>query len=310
MNFPIADGHCDFLYSIVNYGQHVREPEKNQAIALPYLREGGVKLQFFAAWIDRSLRTPYLQQCLMMIDAYYRMLEDNPADFTAFTKAYDPAADTRIATVLTVEGGEAIEGSLSVLRMLHRLGVRAMTLTWNHNNELAQAAMKKNGRGLTGLGREAVAEMARIGMAVDVSHLNDAGIEEVLRLSGTAPFASHSNCRALCNTPRALPDDLILEISRRGGVIGVNFYPKQLTDWGGASIADIVRHVEHMAKVGGVACCAIGSDFDGMNEYPTDLYHPGHMPRLLQALSAAGFSHGELYRMAYGNLRDYIAQFI
>ena len=310
MEYFIADAHCDFLYSMVNYGQDIGTLQGNQAIHLPFLRKGGVKLQFFAAWMDRQQKMPYLQQCISMIDAYYRILEHYPQDFTPFTKDYDPQIDPHIATVLTIEGGEAIEGSLAVLRTVYRLGVRAMTLTWNHHNELAYAALKRGGKGLTALGKEAVAEMGRLGIAVDVAHLNDAGIDDVLAIATRPVFASHSNARALCDTPRALQDAHIKAIADQGGVVGVNFFHKQLTNTGEASIHDIVRHVEHVAKVGGVKCCAIGSDFDGMNEYPVDLKNSGDLQKLIQGLLEVGFTQEEVARIAYGNLRDYMVQFV
>ncbi|MDL2217680.1 dipeptidase [Christensenellaceae bacterium OttesenSCG-928-M15] len=305
---PVADAHCDFLYGMYELRFDIADPEKGQTIYLPYMKQGGVKLQFFAAWIDRSLKTPYLQQCLSMIDCYERMLEAHPDAFEKLTKAYSPTGD-KIATVLTVEGGEAIEGSLAALRTLKRLGVSAMTLTWNHHNELAYAAMKRGAKGLTSLGKEAVAEMNRIGIALDVSHLSDGGIDDALLISKAPIFASHSNARAVYDTPRALCDDHIRAIKKQGGVIGVNFFHKQLCD-GDASIRDIVRHMMHVIKIGGIECCCIGSDFDGMTQYPRDLQNCSYLQDLLGALRAEGLGEEDLYKIAYGNLYDYIVQFI
>jgi len=310
MFVPVADAHCDFLYSMVCYGQDIRTPAPRQAISLPAMAEGGVKLQFFAAWIDRQRKEPYLQQCIALIDAYERMLAANPDSLVPLTAGFVPEENGPIATVLTVEGGEAIEGSLAVLRILYKLGVRAMTLTWNHNNELASAAIKRGNKGLTALGREAVAEMGRLGIALDVSHLSDGGIDDALAYATRPIFASHSNARALCDSPRCLRDDHIRAIAGQGGVIGVNFYHKQLTGRGGANAADVAAHIRHVAEIGGVGCCAIGSDFDGMGEYPTGLNTSAGLPLVLDALSREGFTEPEIKRIAYDNLRDYIVQFI
>ena len=310
MQMPVADAHCDFLYSMVNYGQDVRSHQKGQAIHLEGMRQGGVKLQFFAAWIDRQLKTPYLQQCITMIDAYYRMLEENRGALIQLTPEFQPEQNGPIATLLTVEGGEAIEGSLAVLRVLYRLGVRAMTLTWNHNNELASAALKPGKKGLTALGREVIAEMCRLGIAIDVSHLNDAGIDDILSIATRPIFASHSNARALCPSQRALCDDHIRAIAAQGGVVGINFYHKQLVEEGVATIEDIARHILHVVEVGGIGCCAIGSDFDGMGVYPRGLETSAGLPLLLGALKRAGLNDDEIYRIAYGNLRDYIVKFL
>lgn len=306
---PVADAHCDFLYGMYQYGYDINSLTREQTIHLPYLRQGGVRLQFFAAWIDQTLKTPFFQQCTGMIDAYYRMLDANRAHMEPLHEGYAPDGD-KIATVLTVEGGEAIEGSLSALRTLKRLGVAAMTLTWNHNTELAGAAMRKSGKGLTPLGREVVREMGRINMAVDVSHLSDAGIDDVLDCAVLPVFASHSNARALCNSPRGLQDAHIRAISQQGGVVGINFFYKQLTGREDATIADIVRHIVHVAEVGGAHCCCIGSDFDGMTRYPADMQDGRGYPLLLQALRQAGFTQQEVERIAFWNLYDYIMQFV
>lgn len=132
---PFADAHCDFLYGMTYYDYDIQTVSGHQSMSLRNMAAGGVKLQFFAAWIDMLLKQNPLSQCLNMIDSYYRMLESNPC-FVPFSRDFDVTQD-KIATVLTVEGGEAVEGSVENLRMLYRLGVRAMTLTWNDVNSLA-----------------------------------------------------------------------------------------------------------------------------------------------------------------------------
>ncbi len=309
MNIPVADAHCDFLYNMWQCGHSIDLIQDNQAIYLPHMLEGGVALQFFAAWMDRSLRTPYLQQCMGMIDAYYRMLKEHPEDFEPLTPAFVPG-NGKIATVLTIEGGEAIEGSLATLRVLKKLGVCAMTLTWNYNNELAGAATARGNRGLTSLGRDVVEEMGRIHMAVDVAHLSDAGIDDVLSFAKEPIFASHSNARSVYYSPRSLQDAHIRAISQQGGVVGVNFFHKQLSSRNSARIEDIVQQILHIVKIGGVRCCAIGSDFDGMPFYPQDLKTSRDLPALLIALGHAGLTGAEIAQIAYYNLHDYILRFV
>jgi membrane dipeptidase len=243
-----------------------------------------------------------------MIDAYERMIEENPR-LTKLTHGFTPEGG-KIATVLAIEGGEAVDGSLAVLRVLHRLGVRAMTLTWNENNELSGAAMGRGNKGLSAVGRDIVDEMCRLGVAIDVSHLSDRGIEQILDRTTRPIFASHSNARGVCNNPRSLSDELIRKIANQGGTIGVNFYYEQLCKDAAAGIDDVVSHMVHIAEVGGVGCCAIGSDFDGMQQYPKDLRTSRDFPALLGALSKAGFHDDEIYRIAYRNLHDYIVQFV
>ena len=308
MIYPVADGHCDYLYGAVQSGFDMANRRRSQVMTLDDMRAGCVALQFFACWIDTTLRTPPLHQCLAMIDAYERMLEDHP-QFTRLTRDFVPECG-KIATVLAVEGGEAVDGSMAVLRMLYRLGVRAMTLTWNESNELSGAAMARNKRGLTPVGRDIIDEMCRIGMAIDVSHLSDSGIDDVLSRTTRPIFASHSNARGIYNSPRSLRDEHIHAIAQGGGTVGINFYYEQLTAKRKACIDDIVRHICHVVEVGGVGCCAIGSDFDGMQQYPADLKSSRDFPALFSALAREGFRSEEIERIAYGNLHDFMIQFV
>lgn len=308
MIFPVADAHCDFLYGMVNSGYNISLSVSPQVTSLENFEKGHVALQFFACWIDTKLRSGPLHQCISMIDAFQRMLEENKS-LVPFTGDFDPASG-KTACLLTIEGGEAIEGSLSALRVLYSLGVRAMTLTWNESNELSGAALQRNHRGLTRLGLEVIREMNQIGMAIDLAHLSDAGIDDVLAYSTQPVFASHSNARSVFKAARSLTDDQIRHISRMGGVIGINFYNRQLSNQPVACIDDIVKHILHVVKVGGVDCCAIGSDFDGMPVYPRDLPNASAFPALMEALLREGLSIEEVQKIAYWNLHNYIAQFV
>ena len=306
--FPVADGHCDYLYGAVQSGYDLRKPKREQAIRLDDLLCGGVALQFFACWIDTALASPPLHQCLAMIDAYERMLQAH-SELVPLTRDFVPESG-KIAAVLSVEGGEALDGSMAVLRVLYRLGVRALTLTWNENNELAGAAMGRGNKGLSAIGRDIVDEMCALGVAIDVSHLSDRGIEQVLARTTRPVFASHSNARGAHDHARSLSDALIREIANQGGTVGINFYYQQLTKSSEACIEDIVRHICRVVEIGGIGCCAIGSDLDGMQQYPKDFKTSRDYPALFEALLRRGFSEAEVYRIAYQNLRDYIVQFV
>ena len=308
MQFPVADAHCDFLYGMVNRGYSIDSLTGEQTVYLPYLSKGGVALQFFAAWIDSKLRVPYLQQCMDMVDAYYRMLDEHSDMFCPLSDHFNPSCG-KIATVLTIEGGEAIEGCLSNLRLFHRLGVRAMSLTWNESNALAHPAMSRRNRGLTVLGRRVVEEMDRLGMAIDLAHLSDAGIDDILEMTDSAVFASHSNSREVYPHPRSLKDDHIKEIARRGGVVGINFYHEQLSGKYPSTSEDIVRHLDHVAGFGGIKSVCIGSDFDGMGRYPADLNNPSQIQVLLERLLRMGYTEADIRAIAYDNLYDYIIRF-
>lgn len=306
---PVADAHCDFLYYMCR-GHSFREPRKEQAVSLPAMREGGAALQLFAAWIDPDDREPPLQQCLSLIDAYKRLLFTCDA-LTPFTLDFDPASG-KIAALLTIEGGEAAMGKTENIRLFRELGVRAMTLTWNAVNDLACPAVSRRDRGLSALGREIVREMERVKMALDVAHLGDRGIDDALDFMRAPIFSSHTNARAIFPHRRSISDRHIREIAARGGVVGVNYYSPQLVSTGRASIADVVKHIAHVASVGGPGCAVLGSDFDGMGtqSYPVGLSSWADVPKLLDALAGAGFSKEEIFNIAYGNLARFMKRFL
>lgn len=308
MQFHVADAHCDYLFGAMEHGWTIDTQKRNQTITLENLLKGGVALQFLAAWADTKMRVPPLEQVLIMIDRYHTMLAEHPA-LVPLSRDFDPRSG-KIATVLAVEGAECLGASPSILRDLYRLGVRAMTFTWNSDNELSGAAQGKKRRGLSAAGREVLKEMNRLGIAFDVSHLSDDGIEDALALSEQPIFASHSNCRAIQNAPRCLKDEHIKAIAAKGGVVGINFYGPQLCESGYAAIPDIVRHIRHAISISGIEHVCIGSDFDGMQRYPKDLRNPSDLPALMDALLAEGFTSDEVERIAYRNLHDYIVQFL
>ncbi|MEG1560546.1 MAG: dipeptidase [Clostridia bacterium] len=299
--FKIADAHCDFLAHSYEFNYDIGTLGDGQNLTLDRLKRGNVKLQYFACWVDMKNRVSALQQCLSMIDSFYRMLDKYSGDLVNFLEPIS-TYDDRIKCVLAIEGGEAIMGLMDNLRIFYRLGVRAMTLTWNDTNELASPAMRKANVGLTSLGKNIVKEMGAINMAVDLAHLSDAGIDDVLDIAAGPIFASHSNARAVFQHRRSLEDAHIKAISERGGVIGINFYVKQLTTERDCSIKDILLHIEHIVKIGGIQCAAIGSDFDGMPTYPTDLRNSGDFQNLASAIKQIGFNDDEVEAITYGNL--------
>ena len=194
------------------------------------MKKGGLTAEFFSLYI----RPWYVEnggsarRTLDMIDAVYRAVENHPRDLMIATSVADirrAKQQGKIACLMGIEGGHAIEDSLSTLREFYRLGVRYMTLTWNNTNNWADAGRgeKKYG-GLNDFGREVVREMNRLGMLVDVSHVSDETMSDALDISKAPIIASHSSARALSNVPRNIPDDLLGRIAKNGGVININFY--------------------------------------------------------------------------------------
>jgi membrane dipeptidase len=194
------------------------------------MKKGGQTAEFFSLYI----KPWYVQhggaarRTLDMIDSVYRAVERHPNELMFATSSADirrAKAQGKIACLMGIEGGHAIENSLATLREFYRLGVRYMTLTWNNTNDWADAGRgERRHNGLNDFGKEVVREMNRLGMLVDVSHVSDKTMSDALDVSKAPIIASHSSARALSNVPRNIPDDLLKRIARNGGVVQVNFY--------------------------------------------------------------------------------------
>ncbi len=210
------------------------------------LKQSGLTGLFFSIYVDRQYATPdwvsknYATQggsarrALDLIDVSYRMIEKYPRDLMLATSTADirrAKKEGKVGVLFGIEGGHAIENSLPALREFYRLGVRYMTLTHNNTNEWADACCDtaRHG-GLSEFGKEVVAEMNRLGMLVDVSHVSDETISDVLDVSKAPVIASHSSARVFSNHKRNVPDDLLKRIAQNGGVVMVNFYPAFLDE--------------------------------------------------------------------------------
>jgi membrane dipeptidase len=309
-SFHIVDCHCDTLEKIVDHGASLLRSSESH-ITIDGLKRGKVCLQFFAAFIGSKPNGSALKRCLRLIDTFYRMLDKYRDVFVQILGCDDignmPLTE-RIGALLAVEGGEALEGEISNLRILHRLGVRCLTLTWNNRNEIADGVLEKYADGrLTGFGRQVVREMNRLGMLVDVSHLSERGFWDVLELSQAPIAATHSNAKSVCDHPRNLTDAQIIAIKENNGFIGINLYPPFLKGKS-ACLDDILRHIEHIASVAGIDILSFGADFDGIERLPEDIRGPEGYNNIVNALLRLNYSEEEVARIAYGNASRVLKQ--
>jgi len=227
----VVDTHNDITTPMTNDDFDLAgDPPVPYRTNIERMKKGGLTAEFFSLYIRPWYVTNggAARRTLDMIDSVYRALERHPRDLMFATTAADIRQAKRqgkIACLMGIEGGHAIENSLPTLREFYRLGVRYMTLTWNNTNDWADAGRgeKKHG-GLSDFGREVVREMNRLGMLVDVSHVSDDTMSDALDVSTAPIIASHSSARALSDVPRNIPDDLLRRIAKNGGVIQVNFY--------------------------------------------------------------------------------------
>jgi membrane dipeptidase len=214
----LLDPHFDFA---------VRHTDGN--VDIPRMREGGLSAIFFSIWISGKILGPEaVKQALDQIDAVRETVRKHPNDLVLAATADEVRAakkQNKIAALMGVEGGHMMGNDLAVLRTFAALGVRYMTLTHMENNEWADSSTAKpEHNGLTDFGKDVVHEMNRLGIIVDISHVSDKTFYDVLATSKAPVFASHSSCRALCNSVRNMTDDMIRDLAKHGGVIQINYH--------------------------------------------------------------------------------------
>ena len=321
----VIDGHCDTILSLMNRqdwpGYKKRDfftRSDRGHIDLPRLKEGGVTCQVMAIYIQPQYKPARsARRAMEMLDTFHALLDESD-DFKLATTARDieeAKAMGKTCALLSIEGGEAVEGSLSLLRCYYRLGVRAMGLTWNQRNDIADGVGEKSGgSGLTDFGVSLVKEMERIGMLVDVSHLSESSFWAVANLAERPFIASHSNCRALASHPRNLTDKQIEALAKKGGVIGVVCCPAFVDlSRDTFTLKRLCDHIDHLKSVVGVDHIGIGSDFDGygaplggQDAPKVVLKDVSEMPKITEELVSRGYTEEEIKKILGGNwLRVY-----
>jgi membrane dipeptidase len=303
----VVDAHVDTVLDLGPGRRSLVARSARGHVDLPRLREGGVDVQVFALFIE----PPYKPEraLLRVVQLWDRLRAELEAAGTG-VRLCRTAADLdaavaagQLAVLLSVEGGEAVGTDLAALRALHALGVRAMGLTWNERNALADGAGEERAQGgLTQFGREVVAEMNRLGMVVDVSHLCERSFWDVLAASQAPVVASHSNARALCDHRRNLSDAQIVALARSGGVMGINFYAHFIDpDPERADIARLCDHIDHIAALVGPEHVGLGSDFDGIERTPRGLEDVTRLPAVTEALLRRGYTDAQIKLILGGN---------
>ncbi|MGI6574380.1 MAG: dipeptidase [bacterium] len=296
----VWDNHCDTLIDVTLGKRKLGAKCTGGHIDLPRLQEGGVNVQVFAIYIASP---PFLRQALEFISAFYQELaaNENLALITSVKQIPQLSTQKKIGALLSIEGGEVLEGGPGILPCLYQLGVRAMGLTWNWRNQLADGVAEAGtGGGLTTLGIETIKEMNRLGMVIDVSHLSPAGFWDVLAHSEMPFIASHSNARKICDHPRNLDDGQIKALAAQGGIMGINFAPDFLG--ANADLNTVIDHIDYIANLtGSTDCIALGSDYDGIPATPVGLEDVSCLPNLTAGLVARGYQEADITKILGGN---------
>ena len=304
----VFDAHCDTLQEVLAGKRRLGERSEKGHADLPRLREGGVTAQIFALFVSPNhFPRGAARQGLRLLDVFYQELEENADQLTLATKVSDierAKAEGKVAGILSLEGAEALEGDLRVLRAFYKLGVRNIGLTWNLRNAAADGVDEtRSSSGLTNLGVQLVQEMNRLGIMVDISHLSPTGVLDVLHVSEAPVIASHSNAYALCPHRRNLTDEQLESVASKGGVVGVTFVPNFVTEnKSQTTLKRVLDHIDYMVKTMGVDHVGLGSDFDGFfNSKVRGLEDVTRLPRLTAGLVERGYGEEDVKKILGGN---------
>lgn len=295
----IADAHCDTLTAFKNDIFYSENAHWN----LNKFKSVGGELQYFALFTEPELAGDTALS--FAVNCIGRFNKQKPDEVILLKDAPD-YDENKVNILLSIEGAAPIINDINNLYAFHSLGVRAMTLTWNHRNFLADGIDEPYG--LTVFGKEVIQEMVKLRMIVDVSHLNVAGFEDVAKTI-TAPFiASHSNARAVFEHPRNLYDEQIKEIINRKGFIGINLYSMFLGNENDNLKNKMIEHIEHILKLGGEDVVGFGADFDGITHCPFEGVQS--FVEIYELLKIALSDEVLIDKILYRNLKDFTLNYL
>lgn len=304
--------HCDTittLYDKLQNGSNETLRKNSLQIDFEKLQKAGYLLQNFAVFLDKEIwKADLYKEALQRIDFFKKQLSESTdiiRQVTSYDEILKNEKENRISALLTLEGGEILEGNADNLMTFHDKGVRMLTLTWNYDNELGHCHFDTEGKGLTKFGFEVVERMEELHMIPDVSHGSDALFFDMCKVAKKPFVASHSNTRSVYNRTRNMSDEMIRALAEHGGVMGMNFFAgftsaKARKD-GMCYLEDILKHMKHVVNVGGIECLGFGSDFDGIDT-GVEWIDAGNMDFVLSGMKKAGFSESECDKICRENV--------
>jgi len=348
----VIDGHNDLPWIMRTKGDSsfdkidISKPQKDMHTDIPRLREGNVGAQFWSAYVPArtAVTGDAAKSVVEQIDLIHRLVNRYPETFEIARTADDIERIQRsgkIASLIGIEGGHAIENSIELLRRFHQQGAQYMTLTHSDTLDWADSATDapKSG-GLSPFGEEVVRTMNELGMLVDISHVSAETMHDVLRVTKAPVIASHSSAFGVAHHPRNVPDDVLREVAKNGGVIMVNFSPgfivPERAEIGARTVAERIErrikdptstdlrnvlaaareedklplgdvhtvcdHIDHLVKVAGMDHVGLGSDYDGITKVPVQLEDVSRYPYITQELLNRGYAEKDIHKILSGNI--------
>lgn len=353
---PIIDGHNDVPWQYrkhaddmdtIDLAKDTSKLTPPMVTDIPRMRAGEMGGQFWSVYIPATMSGSIaVHAVLEQIDVVHQMMGRWPESFELARTADDVERIERsgkIASMIGMEGGHSIDNSLAILRMTYALGARYMTLTHTKNVDWADSAndVPKN-HGLSKFGEDVVHEMNRLGMMVDLAHVSPETMQAAIKMSRAPVIFSHSCCRALCDNPRNVPDDILRQIPANGGIVMITFFPEYLTErwnshltaqkvewerlqklhpdatnevkvgideWKAAhpappptTLKDVADHIDHVRKIVGIDYVGVGGDYEGFSGPPEGLEDVSCYPALMAELLRRGYSAEDIKKISGRNL--------
>lgn len=301
----VIDLHCDTASRM--YYEDLKLKKSICKVDIEKLMKAQVFAQVFAHFIDiKSVDNPY-EEFLRMNKNLIEEIRENNSNIEIVTNLKELECVSKrgkIGAFLAIEEGEVLQGKVERLQEVYNLGVRFITLTWNYPNSLGYPNFEYEYKniGLTKQGEIMVCEMEKLGIIPDCSHLSDKGFYDLIDICKKPFIATHSNARSVKEHPRNLTDDMIVRLSNKGGVMGLNFCSDFLGEKEVSSIEDMIRHLKYIRNVGGIDVIALGTDYDGIGN-EVEVENIGEINVLKNRLSREGFTSKEIDKMFYENVK-------
>ncbi|KAL6112981.1 dpep1 [Pungitius sinensis] len=320
---PLIDGHNDLPWQLrLQFNNQLSNVDLNTLETthtnIPKIKEGRLGAQFWSAYVPcESQYKDAVRQTLEQIDVVHRMCEKYNETFmfaTSSEEIMEAFNTNRTASLIGVEGGHSLDSSLATLRIMYQLGVRYLTLTHSCNTPWADNWLVDTGSepsqhsGLSAFGKQLIVEMNRLGMLIDLAHVTEAVMNQVLSMSQAPVIFSHSSAYSICPHKRNVPDDVLLKVKAKEGIVMVNFYNDYVTCSKTANISDVADHFDHIKKVAGAGIIGFGGDYDGVTRLPEGLEDVSKVPKVVAELLRRGWTDEEVNAALGKNLLRVLSQ--
>ncbi|XP_067105395.1 dipeptidase 1 [Osmerus mordax] len=306
---PLIDGHNDLPWQLrMKFNNQLSNVDlytlNNTHTNIPKIREGRLGAQFWSAYVPcESQYKDAVRQTLEQIDVVHRMCQKYPEVFMFAASSQDIVeafAQNKTASLIGVEGGHSLDSSLGTLRTMYQLGARYLTLTHSCNTPWADNWLVDTGfepsqhNGLSEFGKQLIVEMNRLGMLIDLAHVTEKVMDQVLDMSLAPVIFSHSSAYTICPHKRNVPDRILKRVRDKQGIVMINFYNDYVTCSKTAYLSNVSDHFDHIRSVAGAGIIGFGGDYDGVGRVPVGLEDVSKVPGLVAELLRRGWNDTEI----------------